>query len=229
MATTPAPAPGHLSVALSNPAYRVRQIIHASRSRTTPIRATHLARPVRRHSPIQRSNPPTHSGFAQDGAGEAKCIHSGSIPYSSRYASTNAVMTWGGGRAPPGWNTPMPCAGSRSPAAALGSRAPVPSDPKRSALVSSRTTTLVAFGLPYPLAQYLIRAADLLSDRPDRLPLRLMIRLVLKHHEHRSFSDLRGVLVRRTQGSLLSSHRLSVKPGTVHTRYSSIHGWRAEV
>ena len=102
LATTPAPAPGHLSVALSNPAYRVRQIIHASRSRTTPIRATHLAQPVRRHSPIQRSNPPTHSGFAQDGAGEAKCIHSGSTPYSSWYASTNAVMTWGGGRAPPG-------------------------------------------------------------------------------------------------------------------------------
>ena len=39
-----------------------------------------------------------------------------------------------------------------------------------------------------------------------------MIRLVLKHHAHRSFSDLRGVLVRRTQGSLLSSQRLCGQP-----------------
>ena len=42
-----------------------------------------------------------------------------------------------------------------------------------------------------------------------------MLRLQIKHHAYGSFPDLRGVLVRRTLGSLLSSHRLSGKPGAV--------------
>ena len=43
-----------------------------------------------------------------------------------------------------------------------------------------------------------------------------MCRLMLQHHAYGTFPDLRGVLVRRTHGSLLSSHKPSGKPGTVH-------------
>ena len=79
----------------------------------------------------------------------------------------------------------------------------------------TRSPTLVGFALPHPLAQRLARAADLLRDRLDRRLLRVMCRLVLQHHPYCSFPDLRGVLVRRTHRSLLSSHRLSGKLGTV--------------
>ena len=51
----------------------------------------------------------------------------GSTPYASRWASMNATITSRGGRAPPGQNTPTPCAGSHSRAAARCSPAPAPS------------------------------------------------------------------------------------------------------
>ena len=47
-----------------------------------------------------------------------------------------------------------------------------------------------------------------------------MCRLMLQHHAHGTFPDFRGVLVRRTHGSLLSSHKPSGKPGTVHTAHA---------
>ena len=46
----------------------------------------------------------------------------------------NDAMVWVGGRAPPGQNTPMPCAGTRPPGDARGSRVPTPraAHPRRS-------------------------------------------------------------------------------------------------
>ena len=53
---------------------------------------------------------------------------------------------------------------------------------------------LVSLALPDPLAQRLVRAADLLCARPDRGPLRIVLTLVLQHHTPGSVPDLRGGL-----------------------------------
>ena len=71
-----------------------------------------------------------------------------------------AIIASLGGRAPPGQNTPMPCAESRSPVAAPGSRVPEPSSSRPSRSDPSPLAT-VDLRLLHPLQQRLRRAADL--------------------------------------------------------------------
>src|SRR3954451_8647977 len=50
---------------------------------------------------------------------------------------------------------------------------------------------LVTLGPPYPVAQCLARAADLLGNRVDRRPLRSVLGFVVQDHPNRASTDLR--------------------------------------
>ena len=58
-------------------------------------------------------------------------------------------------------------------------------------LVRRRTAPAVTFHRPHPVPQRLRRAADLLRDRPNGRPLRVMLALQLEHHPNRPLPYLR--------------------------------------
>src|SRR5262249_8608700 len=77
----------------------------------------------------------------------------------------------------------------------------------------SRAAPLVALGLPHPVPERLRRAPDLLRDRYDGRPLRVMLILMLEHHPHRALSDFWGEPTRSCHGPILSKSGASEKPG----------------
>src|SRR6478735_1879537 len=66
----------------------------------------------------------------------------------------NRFITSVGGRAPPGQNTPMPCAESRWPDAAHGSSVPAPAEPHAPVLPSEN---LLTCSLLHPLKRWSLR------------------------------------------------------------------------
>ena len=187
-----------------------------------------LARPVRRHSPIQRSNPPTHSGFAQDGAGEAKChpfrIHP--VLIAVRVDECRHDL------------------GRRSSSAWVKY-----ADALRRISFARRSSRFLALQCLQILA---LRTRQLPHDDPGRVrpvvPICAMSRSCSRSSQRPTRSpptathDPAGAqtpcapLVLGPPGSTCSKNsRLAPlksktlrSTGTVHTRYSSIHGWRAQ-
>src|SRR5690625_2738942 len=51
----------------------------------------------------------------------------------------------------------------------------------------------VALGLANPVEKRLVSTADLLGNRADRSPLGAVLMLLIQHHPHRSFPDLRRI------------------------------------
>src|SRR5690606_9716333 len=68
---------------------------------------------------------------------------------------------------------------------------------------------------PHPLAQGLIRAAELPGDRANRLPLRGVPVLLLEHHPDRPLPHLCRVLASSRHRSILPTNEASGKPGAV--------------
>ena len=89
---------------------------------------------------------------------------------SPPWSSMNAIMALTDGRAPPGQNTPMLCAGSHWTSATRGSPAPSTSF-ARGRRSSSQVVVLTTLYLSHPLAQRFTGAADLRCNRSNFCPL----------------------------------------------------------
>ena len=74
---------------------------------------------------------------------------------------------------------------------------------------------VVDLGAPHPVAQRLMRDAELGRDRADRRPLRGVLVLVLEHHADGPLAQLLGVPPLSGHGSNLSRVGASRNPGTV--------------
>src|SRR5215510_11206966 len=85
----------------------------------------------------------------------------------------------------------------------------------------ARSPALVPLGLAHPLPERLRGTADLLGDRGDRRPLRIVRRLVLHDHPHGPLTHFRGEPARSCHGPILSRSGASRKPGAVQ---SFLHG-----
>ena len=118
------------------------------------------------------------------------------------------------GRAPPGRKKPPPCAKSRSPTK-LSVLPFQRLEPLTLFALHPRPKTRIALRPAYPLAQRLRRTAKLRRHRYHRCPLRIVPRLMLQHHAHRSLPNLRGVSRQLVHDPILSKSRASGKPGTV--------------
>src|SRR5262249_35887409 len=81
---------------------------------------------------------------------------------------------------------------------------------------------LVPLGLPHPLPERLRGTADLLGDRRDRRPLRIMRSFVLHHHPHRPLTHFRGEPAWSCHGSILSRSGASWKSGAVQFPVNSV-------
>src|ERR671910_528689 len=82
----------------------------------------------------------------------------------------------------------------------------------------SRALARVGLGLAHPTAQGLGCHPELLSDRRDRRPLRLVLALLIEHHPRRPLTDL--TRIRRLpwhMSQILSSDRASKIPGAVQS------------
>src|SRR5688572_7824664 len=75
----------------------------------------------------------------------------------------------------------------------------------------------VALCSPHPLAQRVRRASDLLCDRTDRSPLRLILPSMLHHQSNGSLANLRRVPAPLSHVRILSSFRASGKAGSIHS------------
>ena len=117
----------------------------------------------------------------------------GSTPYSARLSSMNSTITSVGGRAPPGRNTPTPCAESRWPASAPDSRARDPSSRSRSELVrprpcpASRSACRTHFR-SVSAVQPILPAIEPIAAHCD-----VVRPLLLEHQPNRPLADLRRI------------------------------------
>ena len=59
-------------------------------------------------------------------------------------------------------------------------------------------------------------APDLLGDRHDRRPLRVVLLLILQHHPHRALPDFRREPAESRHAPILSRSGASEKPGAIH-------------
>ena len=136
-----------------------------------------------------------------------------STPWTSRWPSMNPTITFRGGRAPPGQNTPTLC-GSRSRASARALRALAPST--AAARPSPiRGVASVTLGVANPARTY--RSCTQLRRRLLRSPpIATVFRPVLAHQPHGSFADFWGIRARSCRTAILSRNRPSDNPDTIH-------------
>src|SRR4029453_10328509 len=76
----------------------------------------------------------------------------------------------------------------------------------------------IGLGLTHPTPERLGRHPELLSDRRDRRPLRLVLVPLFKHHPRRPLTDLTRIRrLPRHKAQILSRGRASKFPGAVHS------------
>ena len=126
--------------------------------------------------------------------------HIGSTPYASRSASMKATVTSVGGLAPRAREKRrgLPQNLVRSlelPILPLQRLHPVPLFGRQ-----ARPASRVTLGLAHPMTQRLGGAADLVSHRPDRRPLRVVLMRVIEHHPTGTLRDFRSVFPRSFHG-----------------------------
>src|SRR5439155_5756382 len=159
-----------------------------------------------------------------------RCERKRSTPESSR-----TLLTWVGGRAPPERKTP-PVLQDLVGASQLEVLALERLQSSPFVRGQPRTLAGVTLGLPYPTTQRLRGAADLLDDRGDRRPLRIVLVLLLEDHPNCPVPNLGGEPARSCHDPILSRNGASGNPGAVQskntTRGSSQHdperSWRWE-
>ena len=192
-------AAGHDDVprggAAATPCARRRPGNSPSRRGGSPARSSSITPQPRR----QRAPDPLVAPCARSRSTgrSAAALQIGSTPYASRCSSMNDTITSVGGRAPPGRNTPTPCAGSRWPASAHGSpaRAPSAAHARRS---SARRAALVALGLPDPLPQASPPCSRSCSAiDPIAAHCESCSSFMLEDQPDRPLPDLRGIPLRR--------------------------------
>jgi hypothetical protein len=101
-----------------------------------------------------------------------------------------AIMAWTGGRAPPSQKRRWPCL---KDLVGLAQFADLPLERLDALTLVCRrpgAQTLVALGLPHPVAQRLAQATDLLGDRADRRVCRAVLALMLQDHPDRTGTNL---------------------------------------
>src|SRR5205814_7058570 len=77
------------------------------------------------------------------------------------------------------------------------------------------TPAFVGLGLAHPAPERLMRHAELVGDRADRGPLRVVLVLMVEHHPHGPLAHFAGIPSWSWHGSNLSRFGASKKPGAV--------------